>query len=208
MLLLPIQHPWLVGELLAGQTISILAQPLGGGKCSPTTLGDGGVICTYYWNRLNHFHPYCSIIGDFSELFLGLSSLPTALKNTICLSINSFLRKSSSTKSCPICLPVTQTDAFLWFTFCLSPLRSHVSPLPNSLCMLVCHWDQPRPFLHYKERAPPKTQQSHFSSIPNMRSVQDLPFLFLCDHSTIWPSGPGFKHSFSYSWFPSYRPPL
>lgn len=67
-------------------------------EMQPRNSGGWGVICTYYWDRLNHFHPYCSIIGDFSELFLGLSSLPTTLKNTICLSINSFLRKSSSTK--------------------------------------------------------------------------------------------------------------
>lgn len=42
MLLLSIQHPWLVRDLLAGQTISTLVQPLGGGKCSPVTLGVGG----------------------------------------------------------------------------------------------------------------------------------------------------------------------
>lgn len=59
MLLLSIQHPWLVRDLLAGQTISTVAQLLGGGKCSPVTLGVG-VIGTYSWDRLNHFHPYCS----------------------------------------------------------------------------------------------------------------------------------------------------
>lgn len=39
MLLVSIYHPWLEGEFLAGQTISTLAQPLGGGKCSLLTLG-------------------------------------------------------------------------------------------------------------------------------------------------------------------------